>query len=428
MLETLPVRTAYTLLGNALTPGLRYWFKRRAQRGKEDPFRLNERFGHASIARPAGTVVWLHAASVGEAQSVLTLVRALLQQHPYIHLLITTGTVTSAALIAQQNFPRVIHQFLPADTQASVERFLEHWKPHLVLWVESELWPQLLWQIRRRFIPALLINARISEKTKKGWKNWPATARSLLGCFRTIYAGSPDDAARLNELGAQNIKDVGNLKYDAAPLPVDTRLLEFIGQQARGRLIFAAASTHANEEQLLAETHQIVAQQFPQLLTIIIPRHNTRGDAIAADLRARGLTVAQRSKSESITPETAIYLADTMGELGSFYRISDLVFMGGSLVPHGGQNPLEAARLGNTMLTGPYTHNFTSIIKNFVANDAIRVAADQRALAEEIIALLANIDERRAMAKRASTVVEQARGASTIILQQCREILARSGA
>ena len=167
------IRGAYALFGTAITPGLRLWLERRARDGKEDPFRLNERFGHASAPRPAGTLVWLHAASVGETQSVLTLVRALLQRDPTVHLLITTGTVTSAALVAQQNMPRVIHQFVPVDTQAAVRRFLQHWQPDLALWVESEFWPQMLWQAQMRHIPMLLINARISQKTFEGWKRWP---------------------------------------------------------------------------------------------------------------------------------------------------------------------------------------------------------------------------------------------------------------
>ena len=422
------IRNAYSLLGNAITPALSLWLQRRARRGKEDPFRMGERFGYASATRTPGTLVWLHAASVGETQSVLTLVRALLNQHPAIHLLITTGTVTSAALVAQQNLRRVTHQFVPIDTQAAVERFLDHWRPDLALWVESEFWPQLLWQSQAHHIPMLLINARISARTYTNWKRWPNTIRSLLASFATIYAGSTDDASRLHDLGGTDIRDVGNLKYDAAPLPVDNALISELSRQTQGRPIFVAASTHANEEQTLAEIHQHVAQQIPELLTIIIPRHPARGNAIAADIRARGMTLAQRSTGEFILPDTSIYLADTMGELGSFYSIADIVFMGGSLIAHGGQNPLEAARMHNALLTGPHTHNFAAIIAHFVANDAIRVAADKHALAHEILDLLRNKTERDAMAARAAYAVEQARGASDVILQQCAELLARSGA
>lgn len=422
------IRAAYSLFGTVITPGLRVWLDRRAARGKEDPFRMGERFGHATRPRPAGTLVWLHAASVGETQSVLTLVRALLQQHPAITLLITTGTVTSAALVAQQNLPRVIHQYVPVDTRNAVQHFLQHWQPDLALWVESEFWPQLLWQAQRRRIPMLLINARISAPTHARWKKWPRVIRSLLGSFATIYAGSADDAARLHDLGAHDIQDVGNLKYDAAPLPVDARLMDELARLTAGRPILVAASTHANEEQTIAEAHLLIAQQFPALLTIIIPRHATRGDAIAADLRARGILLAQRSKGEPITERTAIYLADTMGELGSFYRLADVVFMGGSLIAHGGQNPLEAARLGNALITGPHTHNFAAIIERFIAADAIRVANGRQDLARDVALLLDDDLARLSMAERASAVVDQARGASTVILQQCAELLERGAA
>jgi 3-deoxy-D-manno-octulosonic-acid transferase len=231
MLGVALIRCAYNGVGIAITPLLKLWLERRARRGKEDPFRMGERFGYATRARPEGTLVWLHAASVGETQSVLTLVRALQVQHPQIHLLITTGTVTSAALVAQQNFARVLHQFIPVDTAPAVRRFLDHWQPDMALWVESEFWPQLLWQAQDRHLPMLLINARMSDKTFASWQRWPRTIRSLLHSFCGIYAGSTEDAARLAALGGSDIHDVGNLKYDAAPLPTHPALMAEITRQ-----------------------------------------------------------------------------------------------------------------------------------------------------------------------------------------------------
>lgn len=420
------IRAAYSLFGSVIGPALRWWLERRVRRGKEDPFRLDERFGHASLPRPEGTLVWLHAASVGETQSVLTLVRALLEQHPQLHLLITTGTVTSAALVAQQHLPRVVHQFVPVDTPAAVKRFLAHWRPDLALWVESEFWPQLLWQMQETRIPMLLVNARISASTYRRWKRLPKTIRSLLAGFTMLYAGSHEDATRLVHLGARHVEDIGNLKYDAAPLPLDGKLMEQLAHVCAGRLVVVAASTHANEEQQVAEASRMVAQQFAPLLMIIVPRHAHRGDAIAADLRSRGITLAQRSRSEPIVPETRIYLADTMGELGSFYAQADVVFMGGSLIAHGGQNPLEAARFGKALITGPHTHNFAAIVAQFVAADAIRVVPDAAVLADEITALLRDDSARQKMAVRAQQVVEASRGASQVILQHCAQLLARS--
>lgn len=424
----LAAQPLYTATGIALTPLLRLWLHRRCRRGKEDPDRLRERFGYASVARPAGALVWLHAASVGETQSVLTLVRALLAQHPKLHLLITTGTLTSAALVAQQNLPRVIHQFLPVDTFAAARRFLQHWQPDAALWVESEFWPQLLWQAQAQHVPMLLINARISEETFTFWQRWPRTIRHVLHSFCSIYAGSTEDATRLAALGGSNIRNVGNLKYDAEPLPTNPTCLAELSRLCADRPVFLAASTHANEEQMLAETHALVAQQFPSLLTIIVPRHATRGDAIASDLRSRNITLAQRSKNEPIAAATSIYLADTMGELGSFYALADVVFMGGSLIAHGGQNPLEAARFRKPILTGNHTHNFAAIVSALGAANAIRTVADKQELAAAIIALLGDAETRTAMGERAYAVVQQSRGASTLILQQCADLLARSGA
>ena len=417
------MRALYSTVGIVLSPAIRTWLNKRAARGKEDAARMGERFGYGSHPRPTGTLVWLHAASVGETQSVLTLVRALLAQHPNLHLLITTGTVTSAALVAREQVPGVIHQFLPVDTKQAVSRFLQHWQPNLALWVESEFWPQLLWQTHDRGVPLLLINARLSADSAKGWARFPRSIKSLLNTFTGIYAGSTDDAKRLTALGAANVHDVGNLKYDAAPLPVDHALITALAEATAGRPLWVAASTHANEEQLVAEVHALAAAKIPNLLTIIVPRHATRGDAIAADLRNRGVSLAQRSKNESITPATSIYLADTMGELGSFFRLSDIAFLGGSLIAHGGHNPLEPARLNCAILTGPYTHNFATIMQHFVAAHAIDVVADKAALAESLCTLLTEDEKRLTLAENASQVVSKTHGASAMILQHIDRLL-----
>lgn len=419
------VRAGYSTLGVAITPALKLWLKRRIRRGKEDAARQGERFGFASMPRLEGTLLWLHAASVGEVQSVLTLVRALLHQHPQMHLLITTGTVTSAALVAQQHLPRTCHQFVPVDTYPAVRRFLQHWRPDIAVWVESEFWPQLLWQAQAQHVPMLLVNARISQKTYENWIKWPATIRSMLHGFCAIYAGSGEDATRLKALGASDVHDVGNLKFDAEPLTCDDAMLQQLLQQSAGRRVFLAASTHANEEQTIAQMHRDVAQQFTGLLTIIVPRHAARGASIAADLRSMGYSVAQRSAGEAITAKTDIYLADTMGELGLFYRAAEIVFMGGSLIAHGGQNPLEAARLNNAILTGPHTHNFSAIIARFVAAQAIQVVANATELKEALKSLLADTHARARLATNAADLVEQSRGASSIILQKLSELITR---
>lgn len=417
------MRTCYTLLGILLFPLVRHWLHRRAVRGKENVARMPERFGYAATPRPVGKLVWLHAASVGEAQSIFTLARQLLQQHPELHLLITTGTVTSAQLVAQQLLPRTIHQFVPVDLYPVVRRFLQHWQPDLVLWVESEFWPQMVWQVQDRKIPALLINARISQKTTQNWQRFPRTIRSILATFSAIYAGSAEDAAHLKTLGAQYIIDAGNLKFDAAPLSVDQTALAQLTSMIGGRHVWVAASTHAGEETQIITVHQHLLQSFPQLLTIIVPRHAVRGDEIAELLQSQSIPFAQRSKQQPIAPETSIYLADTMGELGLFYALSDVIFIGGSLIAHGGHNPLEAAKLNCAILTGPYTHNFTAMMQQFIAAKAIRVVADANALEAELRLLLTDHVARQYLQQQAQHFVQHAQGATSAILQHIDRLL-----
>lgn len=413
----------YSAAGYALTPLLKGWLERRAKRGKEDANRMQERFGHAGQPRPEGRLIWLHAASVGEVQSMLTLVRKLLARRPKAHMLITTGTVTSAALVAQQNLPRTIHQFTPIDTPASVRRFLKHWHPDLALWVESEFWPQLILQAKKRQIPMLLVNARLSAKSFRGWKRWPSFARQLLSSFTALYAGSGEDAARLRALGAQHVIEAGNVKYDAEPLPVGTSMLQQLVLQIGDRPLWLAASTHGNEERMIAQAHRHIAQQFPRLLTIIVPRHAARGELVAHELRSDGFKVVQRSKGEAIDDSVQLYLADTMGELGTFYHLAPIVFIGGSLIAHGGHNPLEPARQQCAILSGRHVHNFNDIVKQMQEAHAIRLVNDTEELARTVATLLDDPDLVLADAKAAFDVVNASRGATETILARIDDAL-----
>lgn len=417
------IRLFYSFVGIVLSPLVRLWLLRRVVQGKELRARLNERLGYIRIARPEGTLVWLHAASVGEAQSVLTLAQAMLDAHAAVTLLITTGTVTSARMVAAQALPRTIHQFVPVDTYFAVHRFLRHWQPNVALWVESEFWPQLLWQLRDRHIPTLLINARISERTASNWRRWPRTIRSIMAVFSAIYAGSATDAERLRALGATHVHTVGNLKYDAAPLPVDDIALAQMKHAISRRPVWLAASTHDDEELRIAAVHASLAAAFPDILTIIVPRHATRGDAIAAMLRDRGVSISRRSKHEGLGDSTGIYLADTMGELGLFYRLCKVVFIGGSLVAHGGHNPLEPARLGCAIITGPHTHNFAEMVMALNAAGAIATVQNETELLQTVAALLRDEKRCKTLAENARELVESARGASAVILQHIDQLV-----
>lgn len=385
----------YRCASDAAGPVIAAMLDRRRAKGKEDPDRLDERRGIASVPRPGGPLVWIHAASVGEAVSMLSLADRLARS-PGLRLLITTGTVTSARLLAGRMPAGAIHQYVPVDRIGWVRSFLDHWRPDLALWVESELWPNLVRETRRRRIPMLLVNARMSERSFRRWRWAPGLARDLLAGFDLCLAQSETAAGRLAALGAANVRTVGNLKFAADPLPADgaetARLAAAIGDRPR----WLAVSTHAGEEEAAAAVHRAVARRHHGLLTIIVPRHPARGPAILRDLKKDGLAVALRSAGEPISADTDIYLADGMGELGLFFSVAEVVFVGGSLVGHGGHNPIEPARLGCAVLFGPHMGNFATIAAAFLAAGAARQVADPPALAHAVDEMLAAPDARAA--------------------------------
>lgn len=355
------ILTLYRFATMLLSPLVHLWLRWRLRNGKEDSTRLHERFGHAKLERPEGPMVWIHAASVGESNSVLPLIAQLLLHNPTLHVLLTTGTVTSARHVEQRLPARAFHQFVPVDTPQAVRRFLDHWQPQAAIWVESEFWPNLLRDTHARQLPITLINARMSDRSFLRWQRYPHTFLQLMSCFTHCYAGSAKDLETFNHLGVASMRYIGNLKYDAPPLPADPKELERIQQSIAHRTVWLAASTHAGEEALIAQIHQTLRRTYPNLLTIIVPRHAHRGAAVAQELRGLHLHVACRSKQELPDANTDVYLADTMGELGIFYRLCQIVVMGGSLLPIGGHNPIEPAQLGCAILCGPHMDNFVGI-------------------------------------------------------------------
>ena len=367
-------------------PAIRYVLARRQAAGKEDVARIHERFGVSECDRPDGLVVWIHAASVGEAESALPLMEGLLAARPDIHILLTTGTVTSARILADRLPARALHQFVPADRPVWVRRFLDHWQPGAAIWIESEFWPNLLLQTAERGIPVALVNARISERSFARWKRVPKTIGQLLGCFDLILARDRQVADFLHELGAERVIRTGDLKQAAGPLPADENALGHLRSMIGTRPVWLAASTHAGEEQVALTAHLELRQKYPDLLTIIAPRHAGRGVEIAEDIVARGLRVARRSKGEVPGSGTDIYLADTMGEMGMIYRLAPVAFVGGSLVAHGGQNPLEPARLSRAILHGPHVANFAGIYAALEAAGGSREVVGNPAM--EVDALL----------------------------------------
>ncbi|HEY4254348.1 MAG TPA: 3-deoxy-D-manno-octulosonic acid transferase [Roseomonas sp.] len=388
-------------------PILPLYLRARAERGKEIVERLGERRGEDAI-RPPGPLFWFHAASVGETLSILPLLPVLLRGRPGLHVLVTTGTVTSATLLARRLpadiAPRVLHRFVPIDVPIWAARFLDAWRPDAGAFVESELWPNLLAAAAARGIPMALVNGRMSARSARRWAWLPGLARETLHRFSVIQAQSPGDAARLSALSGQAVTAPGNLKFAAEPLPADPAKLAHLRALTAGRPVLLAASTHPGEEAMVAAAHQALAARYPALLTVIVPRHPERGAAIAEELG----TASRRAAGAEPGPQTAIHIADTLGELGLFYRLADVAVIGGSLVPHGGQNPLEAGRLGCPLLAGPHMHNFVEIMAAMEAAGGVaRVAASPAALAEGVAAVLSNPDDGRSMAGAAAQVAAQ---------------------
>ena len=398
---TLALYRAVTTLA---APLIHIYLARRRRAGREDAERFGERLGIASLPRPAGKLVWIHAASVGESLSMLALIERLARERPELNLLVTTGTVTSARMLASRLPSGVPHQYFPVDRLRWVRRFMDHWRPDLALWVESEFWRNMVSEIGTRNIPALLVNARISPRSYAGWRRAPRSIRRLLANFDLCLAQSAEDRDKLLALGAANVRAPGNLKFAAAPLPADDDELRRLRDGCGARPRWLAASTHPGEEDTVAAAHEALAAGHGGLVTFIAPRHPGRGPEIAAALRKRGLVVALRSAGEALAPDTEIYVADTMGELGLFYRLVPVVFMGGSLIPHGGQNLLEPAKIGCAIVHGPHMTNFDAITAEMQAAGATMVAGDKDTVAIEIGRLLGDETLRAARIAAAARV------------------------
>ncbi|WP_420549831.1 3-deoxy-D-manno-octulosonic acid transferase [Curvivirga sp.] len=382
---------AYKLASYLLTPLIPFYLKKRIKKDKEDKERLSERYGHAGQERPAGKLIWLHAASVGELISALSLLEKLNTENPDITLLVTSGTVTSAE-IAKNKLPQdVIHQFAPLDSPVFVNRFLNHWKPDLVLWLESEFWPNHLGQIKSRHIPAILLNARMSEKSFKRWSEHPKSIQNLLNSFTTLSAQSSKDRDKLVKLAKdREVLLPGNMKLAAQPLSYDQIEYKSLRKKIGKRKVIVAASTHPSEEERFLSCYKSYASTLEQKpLLIIVPRHPQRGAEVFNIITASGFIAACRSKNEDIELSTEVYLADTLGELGLFYALSDIVIMGGSFSGKvGGHNPIEPALLDTAIVVGPDMSNFASITKTMLEDKAIKQIKNDEDLTNTISKLL----------------------------------------
>ncbi|MEM7422683.1 MAG: glycosyltransferase N-terminal domain-containing protein [Pseudomonadota bacterium] len=388
---------AYLAISQLAGPLASTILRRRLNRGKEDPLRVKERLGNPSLARPQGRLVWLHGASIGEAMSMQPLIHAILGASDATAL-VTTGTVTSARRVATVLPPRAIHQYVPVDTASAVRRFLDHWRPDLAVWVESELWPALVHQTAERTIPMALVNARLSARSAARWKRAPMMARSLLGAFRIVSAQDGETVARLRDLGIDAAQG-GNLKAVIDVPPCDAAVLAEACNAVGDRPVWLAASTHPEDDAVVLGA---LERMTPDVLCILAPRHPDRKARIVEMLNAASLSCALRSEGEFPGVKTRVWLADTLGEMGLWYRLAPVSLIGGGFGSQGGHSPFEGILLGSALLHGPDTANFAPVyraLENCAGSTSVTDGAD---LAKQVMTLLDDPELRESRVRNAS--------------------------
>lgn len=403
-----PLLACYRLVSALAGPFAGPYLALRARAGKEDPARVRERFGYASTPRPPGPLIWLHGASVGESGVAVELAQALAARDAALSFLITSGTRTSAERVAKRLPPRASHAYAPLDRVDAVRRFLDHWRPSLGVFVESEIWPHLILESQRAGVTLALVNARMSPRSIGRWARWPAAAQRLNSAFALALAADRRTAIALGRLRGEPAEALGNLKLAAETprvAPEDRAALE---AEIAGRRVWVAASTHAGEDEIVLAAHALLRRDWPDALLIIAPRHPERGAAIAA--LAGG---APRRALRQPIRQNAVYVADTMGELGLFYAIAPAALIAGSLLPNlKGHNPAEAAKLGAAIVTGPYVESFADIFAALFEADAALSVSNASELAEAVARLWRNEEERWRKVAAAAAVVD--RGADAL--------------
>lgn len=411
----------YPVLSTCLLPVVWGWLQWRKHKGKEHPARIGERFGAASRARPQGGVVWVHAASVGEFNAALPLIEALKNTYPVVNILITTGTVTSAALAEKYTGGAVIHQFAPIDTWPTVARFLRHWQPDMALWMESELWPAMVLQTHARRIPMALVNARMSERSAQHWHKHHRLFMQMINSFSAIYAASHTDAQRYKDLGANQVTECHSIKYDASAPAIETTFLEALHRLIAGRPCWVAASTHPGEEEQLLAAQAMIRQQISEAVLLLVPRHPHRADDIALlceQQKKHAIRCSSTNTAGQTSPAPEIIIGDVMGQMGSFFRCAPVVTMGGSFVPIGGHNPIEPAIMGCAVLCGPHMFHFADMTQAWKAEGALVQVENAAGLAQVVIGLLQDEAQCRKVAQQAKAAVEKRKGMVNLIMQQ----------
>ncbi|PSH70801.1 3-deoxy-D-manno-octulosonic acid transferase [Phyllobacterium brassicacearum] len=402
------VLSTYRWVGAATFPIVGAYVAFRASKGKEERGRHGERYGVASVARPSGPLIWVHAASVGETSAVTPLVEAIVDMG--IHVVLTTGTVTSAKMVQDRLGDRVIHQYVPLDLKPAVDRFLTHWQPDLAVICESEIWPMTILELGTRRVPQVLVNGRLSDRSFANWHKRPSIAEALFENLAHVVAQSDIDGERFRALGARPVTVSGNLKVDTAVPPVNNGDLAAMQRMIGSRKTWAAISTHQGEEDIVAQVHHMLKARHRDLLTIIVPRHPDRAAEIAETIEKMGMKVALRSRGDQIEPDTDIYLGDTIGDMGLYLRLTEIAFVGRSLTAQGGQNPLEPAMLKSAILSGRNVQNFRDSYQRLIKNGGAKLVRDKDMLAGAVNYLFNNPAERQVMIDAGLKTVEDMRG------------------
>ena len=418
----------YQIFSTIILPFLFFYILNRKKKSKEHPHRFLERFAITKIAKPQNCqLFWVHAVSVGESNSAWILIENLLKFSKNINILFTSTSTTSAQIIEQKILQnelfknRVIHQFLPVDSYLIVQKFLNHWKPRACIFVESEIWPNFIYCARKKAILSFLIHARISQKSASQWLLLKKLGFNIFDYFSTIFAQSLQDKNLLQNLTKNNIFYEGNLKSQNSKLEVDEQKLQELKTQIGGRKIWLCASTHEGEEGLILSTHQRLKKQFPNLLTIIVLRHPNRAGEVSELLK--NINFSQRSKNQNIIESTEIYLADSLGELGIFYSLTNFTFIGGSLLEIGGHNPFEAIQLNCAVISGSRVFNFAEIYADLQQKNACEIVKNGDELCEIVQKFLQNPELILPYSDNAKKAIANSHNTSQKIIEKLDAIL-----
>ncbi len=422
-----PLLRLYLGFSQVSGPIWRYFIRKRLKKGKEVPDRVAEKFGEYPVERPEGPVIWFHALSVGESLALVPLIERALSDDPALSIVLTTSTATSVAALDRARLPeRAIHILLPVDTAQAVGRFLDHWRPEVAVFAELDFWPRLMHDTHARGIPMILVNSRMSDKSVRTRGRLGGMMRDILGMFDALLIQDEVSAASFRALGApaDRVRVVGPLKSAARPLPADEGLLAEMQSAIGDRSVWLAAATERSEHPAVVAATVRLAERSPELLTIVAPRYVEDGGPLADLFRAEGLSVAMRSAGDAVEGGTQVYIADTIGEMGIWYRVSPVSFIGHSLppegVPLGGKNPFEAAALGSAIVHGPALDDFVGTYESLAAVGAARVVADAGELALEVERLMA-ADARAPMIAAARQVIAEGQGVLDATWQVIRE-------